>query len=435
MKYGASFLFAIIIHIMLALLFTFSFTSKKPRLNLQEAISVDLLDGRDLEQTAPTPTDRKKLKISPNTEPLGEVETYEQKQARELAERIRLAKIEALRLAELERQRLIEQARIVEEARIAEEARIDEEIRLADIQRQHEEERQAEEEIQRLADIQQKEIEQKQLQEKIAAVQREVVLQQQKLAFDKEKEAKRLTAEIKKKQALKDKKIKENADKKRKERAERNKKERAENRRKQKIKAKKEAKKRKAKQAAQAKERAQKQKEKSAAAKIAEANQQENAARDKEAARLAQKKNQEQARRSAEKARQQQAEKTRQEAISNQKKEQAAADLAEKRAIKRKEIKAKQQRDISGFINGIDGRITTNWTRPISMQSNLSCKVRVKLKRNGGVTSATIAQSSGDALFDKSALNAVYNSSPLPMPNDPDVYKELKAITFTFKPE
>ena len=62
--------------------------------------------------------------------------------------------------------------------------------------------------------------------------------------------------------------------------------------------------------------------------------------------------------------------------------------------------------------------------------------VRVKLKRNGRVTSATIARSSGDSFFDQSALNAVHKASPLPIPNDSELYAEhFNSFTFTFKPE
>ena len=146
----------------------------------------------------------------------------------------------------------------------------------------------------------------------------------------------------------------------------------------------------------------------------------------------------------AEKARQQREEDEKQQLLRELAQEQKAirdaskksAREAEKKSVKRKEVKARQAKDISRFIGGLQGRLRGTWTRPISMASNLSCKVRVRLRRNGQVKSAKIARSSGNSFFDQSALNAVYKASPLPIPNDSDLYTEhFKSFTFTFKPE
>jgi colicin import membrane protein len=52
----------------------------------------------------------------------------------------------------------------------------------------------------------------------------------------------------------------------------------------------------------------------------------------------------------------------------------------------------------------------------------------------GKVVEATIAKSSGNALFDQRAENAVYLASPLPVPEEIRVFEKMRSIRFTFEP-
>ena len=58
----------------------------------------------------------------------------------------------------------------------------------------------------------------------------------------------------------------------------------------------------------------------------------------------------------------------------------------------------------------------------------------IKLTSQGKVISAKVIQSSGDNDFDRSAEDAVWRASPLPMPPDPEVQETFRSFNFRFKP-
>jgi len=51
------------------------------------------------------------------------------------------------------------------------------------------------------------------------------------------------------------------------------------------------------------------------------------------------------------------------------------------------------------------------------------------------VTFARVAESSGDRLFDESAVIAVQRASPLPFPAEPKYYEFIKEFNFKFAPD
>ena len=61
--------------------------------------------------------------------------------------------------------------------------------------------------------------------------------------------------------------------------------------------------------------------------------------------------------------------------------------------------------------------------------------ISVKVTRDGEVTSANVVRSSGDAIFDRSAENAVLKASPLPFPGNPKYYEFIKEFQFKFNPD
>jgi TonB family protein len=57
----------------------------------------------------------------------------------------------------------------------------------------------------------------------------------------------------------------------------------------------------------------------------------------------------------------------------------------------------------------------------------------VKLDSNGKILDSIIVKNSSYAGFDNAAQNAVNNSSPLPVPNNDEMFeKEFKSIGFIF---
>jgi colicin import membrane protein len=75
--------------------------------------------------------------------------------------------------------------------------------------------------------------------------------------------------------------------------------------------------------------------------------------------------------------------------------------------------------------------IASNWLRSPGLPSQLYCKVEINLLPNGEVVNAKIVQSSGNPSFDNSVLNAVYKSSPMPLPQDPKAFVPLLRPGFT----
>ena len=75
--------------------------------------------------------------------------------------------------------------------------------------------------------------------------------------------------------------------------------------------------------------------------------------------------------------------------------------------------------------------IANRWLRPPGLPTGLRCKVRIEILPNGEVISVKILQSSGNPSFDTSVENAVYKSSPLPLPEDPKAFERVLEPTFT----
>jgi len=80
-------------------------------------------------------------------------------------------------------------------------------------------------------------------------------------------------------------------------------------------------------------------------------------------------------------------------------------------------------------------KVSRNWARPPGAQTGLQCTVRVRLVPNGDVLQVTVAKTSGDERFDRSVENAVYKASPLPLPEDRDLFEYFREIEFIFNPE
>ena len=131
-----------------------------------------------------------------------------------------------------------------------------------------------------------------------------------------------------------------------------------------------------------------------------------------------------------EKAAKEKAAKEKAEAARQREAEQALqAQLAEEAA------QARAQSKLSEFIPYIQDKVQNNWLRPAGSQPGLSCVIQVTLIPGGDVVGTRVVQSSGNALFDASVERAVQKASPLPLPNDPALFKYFREINFRFVPD
>jgi TolA protein len=118
-------------------------------------------------------------------------------------------------------------------------------------------------------------------------------------------------------------------------------------------------------------------------------------------------------------------------------------DLTEKGNVLSKQAEIKQLREKT--ISGIKQKINSAWSDMAGdIDSSLSgldpqttskfkCTIDVKLDSNGKILDSIIVKNSGYAGFDNAAQNAVNNSSPLPVPNNDEMFeKEFKSIGFIF---
>ncbi len=118
-----------------------------------------------------------------------------------------------------------------------------------------------------------------------------------------------------------------------------------------------------------------------------------------------------------------------------------ARQNAEKEQAKQKAAaeKARAEKDRHATITAtaaIQRKVNNSWIRPITSSKGLRCTIRVKLLSSGDVMDATVISSSGDAVFDRSAENAVRKASPLPVPADKSLFtRKFRTFIFVFKPE
>ena len=112
---------------------------------------------------------------------------------------------------------------------------------------------------------------------------------------------------------------------------------------------------------------------------------------------------------------------------------QALAEEERERTAQANEAKAMAA--MAEFEGLIRQRITQNWIRPLGVPQGLNCLVHVRLAPGGEVLAVSIVKSSGNALFDRSVENAVYKAAPLPVPQDPQLFKYIREINIKFDPQ
>lgn len=146
-------------------------------------------------------------------------------------------------------------------------------------------------------------------------------------------------------------------------------------------------------------------------------------------ARIARKK--EQKRLAELKRRQEQEKKAQQEAERKAKEEERKAKALAEQKAQQQRINAEVDRYKALIINAI----SQNWILPSGVDTSLSCRFEIQLAPSGEVQSVKLLKSSGDPVLDRSARTAIYQASPLPVPNTPAAFEIFKVVSLTVKPE
>lgn len=126
------------------------------------------------------------------------------------------------------------------------------------------------------------------------------------------------------------------------------------------------------------------------------------------------------------------------------------AELARKKKLaddkRKKELALQQQMEaerqasvlssaLAQYIPIITQKVGRNWNQPANLQRGITAKVAVRLTANGEVVSAQLTRSSGDTVFDRSVVNAVYKASPLPIPRERGINEKFRELNLNFNPE
>ncbi|MGO2236824.1 MAG: cell envelope integrity protein TolA [Marinomonas sp.] len=115
--------------------------------------------------------------------------------------------------------------------------------------------------------------------------------------------------------------------------------------------------------------------------------------------------------------------------------EEAAAKAAAEEAMQRAADEAQMVQSISGLIND---RVTAAWILPPSARNNMKAQLRIYFLPNGEVMNAQITKSSGDALFDQRAVDAVYKVRKIEELSKVDSYvfeRNFRQVDLIFNPQ
>src|SRR5690606_4528896 len=70
--------------------------------------------------------------------------------------------------------------------------------------------------------------------------------------------------------------------------------------------------------------------------------------------------------------------------------------------------------EAQSYMSAIAQRIEQNWSRPPSARNGMQCELRIQLVPTGRVVNVDVIKSSGDSLFDRSAVQAVKKAEQFP---------------------
>jgi colicin import membrane protein len=94
---------------------------------------------------------------------------------------------------------------------------------------------------------------------------------------------------------------------------------------------------------------------------------------------------------------------------------------------------------VRGIVNKYNALITQaisqQWLVPAGVDKSLSSKLLIRLAPGGTVIDVQVTKSSGDLALDRSARDAVFKASPLPVPDDEQGFEQFRLFELKVKPE
>lgn len=108
--------------------------------------------------------------------------------------------------------------------------------------------------------------------------------------------------------------------------------------------------------------------------------------------------------------------------------------LEEQGLLQEEEFAAEAQ----SFTSSIQQRVKQNWSRPPSARTGMRCMLKIQLVPTGRIVSVTVLESSGNAAFDRSAMQAVKKVDVFPEVKEmsTDVFERYyRTFNFLFDPQ
>jgi colicin import membrane protein len=94
---------------------------------------------------------------------------------------------------------------------------------------------------------------------------------------------------------------------------------------------------------------------------------------------------------------------------------------------------------VRGIVNKYNALITQaisqQWLVPAGVDKSLSSILLIRLAPGGAVLDVQVTKSSGDLALDRSARDAVFKASPLPVPDDEQSFEQFRLFELKVKPE
>ena len=90
--------------------------------------------------------------------------------------------------------------------------------------------------------------------------------------------------------------------------------------------------------------------------------------------------------------------------------------------------------EIQRYLGRIQAAVSGGFVYPAGLPPGLKCTLFVRLIPGGEVVEARVVQSSGNAVFDRQAENAVRRAAPLPVPPEARLFNQMREFTFVFEP-
>jgi colicin import membrane protein len=112
--------------------------------------------------------------------------------------------------------------------------------------------------------------------------------------------------------------------------------------------------------------------------------------------------------------------------------------LAREEEVRKKAAVEAEVREATQLFGSFEGAIQRavreNWRRPTGVGDNMKAVFVVTVDQQGRVLNVRLLRSSGDRLYDESGIKAITFASPLPIPNNPRLFKHYREFEFHFCP-